>query len=122
METIEEAAREYALTGSGISEERANITAFKLIIESTCTDFIAGVKFVQHWISVEEELPPNDGLDYLFYKEEWKHPDINPDGIRYGFYNPDMEEQWNHVHYSMYSDTCVTEHDAPTHWRPVERK
>ena len=84
--------------------------------------FKAAIKFAQTLISVDSELPPEDGLDYLLYNEKWKHADINPHGIRYGFYSSDMDDNWTHVYYSMYMDEYITAHDAPTHWRPIELK
>lgn len=84
--------------------------------------FNAGIDFAQQWISVEDELPPEDGFDYLLYNEKWEHADTNPSGIRFGFYSSGMDDNWEHVHYSMYIDEYITEHDAPTHWRPIEFK
>ncbi|MDR1981501.1 MAG: hypothetical protein LBQ39_07780 [Tannerellaceae bacterium] len=85
--------------------------------------FKAGVEFAQRWIPIEEDLPPLDGKDYLLRNDEWIHPDVNPLGIRFGFYNPDLEDtEWTHVHYSMYSDEYITEYDAPTHWRYIDLK
>jgi len=111
MKSIEESAKDYANQYLSDSEQ--------WIAED---GFIKGVEFAQQWISVEEEFPPNDGIDYLLYNRKWKHPDINPSGIRMGFYNPYLDEIWTHIHYSMYIDEYITEHYAPTHWRPIERK
>jgi hypothetical protein len=128
IKTIKEAAIDYV---TAISQENF----FGRLIEpkgagiELCNAFEAGVKFARQWISVKEELPPCDGCDYLLRNKKWIHPDFNPHGIRFGFYNADLgsdsdenDHTWTHIHWSNYSDMYITEHDTPTHWRRIEFK
>jgi hypothetical protein len=99
MKTIEEAAEDYA---QRTDKENA---------EWVMKDFLAGVEFAQRWISVEEELPPqersNGESERVFVKDE--------DGHR-GFcrYNH-KSRKWTNG--SLYGDWM-----GVTHWRYIELK
>jgi hypothetical protein len=120
MKTIEQVVEEYV--GSVYSEDvyEALDGDFEGQKIAAKNDFIAGVKFAQQWTSINDELPEEDGNDYLLRNDKWIHEDYSPNGVRFGFFNSELEgEKWTHVHWSGYSDEYITEHDEPTHWRKI---
>ena len=72
--------------------------------------FIAGVEFAQRWISVEEELPEEQGYYLVIAPHSFPK---NCNVVVAEFYED------NKTFYSESSDSPIT--DA-THWRPIELK
>ena len=94
MKTIEEASHEYFRAAQLGFENPGSEAGFK-----------AGVEFAQRWISVEEELPKYQGIDFyvLMKNERLNSDDINLvliEGI------DDVENVYQYA----------------THWRPIELK
>ncbi|KAA6343111.1 hypothetical protein EZS27_009177 [termite gut metagenome] len=124
MKTIEQASWKYFAGISKIPAINAGtvfVDVKKQHLENVIDDaFKAGVEFAQQWISINDELPKEDGNDYLLRNDKWIHEDYSPNGVRFGFFNSELEgEKWTHVHWSGYSDEYITEHDEPTHWRKI---
>ena len=108
MKTTKEAAREHI--------DKIN---HKPIIDDVIRGFIAGAKFAQRWISIEDELP-EDTQEILMKNVDWENVNY-PEGVRSGWYNP------THCKYytSLWDDNkeeYITSVSTPTHWRPIELK
>ena len=97
MKTIEQAALEYAKKRYPKIKGEHEVNIDNGIFANSANSYIAGVKFAQRWISVEDELPKtNDGS--VFVKLE--------DGrVTTSFMLEDGDFAYN---------------VKPTHWRPIE--
>jgi hypothetical protein len=102
MKTIKQAAEEYANTKAKVvvSGTEINNTIDDLNLYSQ-TDFTAGVKFAQEWISVEDEMPLESVDEILIKDDESTLVAV----YRFGKFNTGFSFEFN-----------------PTHWRPIERK
>lgn len=102
METIEDAARDYAIHEYwGVCE----IVDCDGMICKSEEDFKAGVEFAQRWISVEEELPPL-GI---------------PVTCRYNMFG--KEYYWSGTFYTEERVMhFIKKHLMITHWRLIEVK
>ena len=101
MKTIEQAAKEYA---QRMEDEDGYVGC------TPCWEvaFVAGAKFAQQWISVDDELPEDNGSVLVKNKHDRKS---------IGFY----------IHH--YKDWAVATYNSEsadfgkiTHWRPITRK
>ena len=100
METIEEASKDY-------SKSKSSAEVFRCAHE---TDFKAGVEFAQRWISVEDELPEEQGYYLVIAPHSFPK---NCNVVVAEFYED------NKTFYSESSDSPI---EDATHWRPIELK
>lgn len=92
-----------------------------------------GAREAQRWISIDEEIPPEDGQDILLKSHRWIDEDYNVNGVRIGTY---AEGVWTSAYWCRQHDEYHTrtnqeddstfddssaENQIPTHWRPIER-
>ena len=98
MKTIKEAAHEY-------------FRKAQLGLENPGSEsgFIAGVKFAQRWISVEDELPQEQGY-YLVLKIPLFRGNCNVVVAEFGK---------NNTFYYQRTNSTI---ENVTHWRPIELK
>jgi hypothetical protein len=105
MKTVKEAAAEYAAVTDKANSEWVE------------KDFIAGVKFAQRWISIDEELPPENKIALFIRRRVPQKCGCGSRGCPEDFvlslgYRTDG---YNTVHFqNMEGDRT-----PPTHWRPV---
>ena len=100
MKTIEEAAKNYAISRHVDSVELKFVGKYQQA-------FKAGAEFAQRWISVEEELPEIDESgesDLILMKIDHF--------VYVGNYTEDRE----------WVELITREKYTPTHWRPIELK
>lgn len=101
METIKEAAKEYAINRHGKDE------SWSPDRQEFVTGFIQGVKWAERWISVEEELPDNQDI-ILVKTDKGCVSTAYLHGKKSGFI--------------CYGQEAYNDFGEVTHWRPVEHK
>ena len=109
METIEDAALEYAIQRQVDAEELKYIGRYQ-------QSFKAGVEFAQRWISVEEELPPIGEM--VITKMEKRHGDTWVQNYYSTATRLENKGGWQDVNWVDHSISF----GHITHWRPIELK
>ena len=104
MKDLKEAAREHI--------DKIN---HKPIIDDVIRGFIAGAKFAQRWISVDDELPPCSDEDILIKGIDIEGRKDIPD-IGY------MHSSSNNIPYKENFISLSAEIIKVTHWRPIKLK
>lgn len=144
MKTIKQAAEEYANTKAKVVVSGTEITnTIDDLNLYSQTDFEAGVKFAQEWISVEDELPPaekqviaklisENGKEYktmaiyipsrTILAEDFMMDDDDGD-----FYDYDEEKDTYYAVEGWWEWQTATDvnwkiNDKVIWWRPIERK
>ena len=117
METIEDAAREYAEPiASDLSHKSMDDLNICDLEDCIAESFKEGVEFAQSWISVEEELPPIGEM--VITKMEKRHGDT---WVQHYYSTATMLENkggWQDVNWVDHSISF----GHITHWRPIELK
>lgn len=101
MKTIEEAAKEYAIT-------RSYENKIQFILDNEA--FKKGVEFAQRWIPVEEELP-EEGTNFLHHNR-FVLIKLLDGKIKTALL----------MHGVWYFDELFHQNAIITHWRPIELK
>ena len=118
MNTIEEAARDYAEHEANdfpSGDCRADMNLCE--IEDWFKDaFKAGSEFAQRWISVEEELPPIGEM--VLTKMEKRHGDTWVQHYYSTATRLENQGEWQDVNWVDHSMSF----GHITHWRPIELK
>lgn len=106
MKTIKQAAKEYADTKAPVvvsgAEIESTIDDLNLYAQ---TDFEAGAKFAQQWVSVNDELPAVGETVLLKFGNNEEH-------VTTGIY---IKSFHGDCAYQESGEQC-------THWRPIERE
>ena len=111
MKTIEEAAIEHAKNLFFESSSTQYLCKGDFTIS-----FIEGVEFAQHWIPVEEELPPIGEM--VLTKMEKRHGDTWVQHYYSTATRLENQGEWQDVNWVDHSMSF----GHITHWRPIELK